>query len=350
METYEVLLNELIDARSLELAYHSNSYKAAFNAINTHPRLTRVRKLQSIASLNNFYKQAVLQIENKYILKVNALKQSFFASYDNIYPSTTIVVGDANPSTNPYKFTSKHALVIGINYKNTAYALNGCINDALNMQTYFKKQSFDNIVVLTDDTPKKPTRANIIAELTNLLSHATSGDFVCVTYSGHGSFVDDANNNETDKHDEAMVPLDFNLIIDDTLKSIIDKNLKANVTLFLLFDCCHSGTILDLKYQYLDSEQNNTNTINNNEIATKGTVIMISGCADAQTSADAYINNQSQGALTWSLLDVLNASDHKISWKNLIQTMRTNLAKSKYTQIPQFSSGKACNIEDIIFI
>jgi hypothetical protein len=350
MATFDVLLNELVKLRNLELAYYSNSYKAAFNAINNTPKLAGKLKQQRILSLNTFYKKAVSQIENKYTLKVNALKQSFFASYDTIYPTTTIVVGDANPSTNPYKFTSKHALVIGINYKNTAYALNGCINDALNIQTYFKKQSFDNIVILTDDTPKKPTKANIIKELTNLLSHATSGDFVCVTYSGHGSFVDDANNNETDKHDEAMVPLDFNLIIDDTLKSIIDKNLKANVTLFLLFDCCHSGTILDLKYQYLDSEQNNTSTINNNEVATKGTVIMISGCTDAQTSEDAYINNQSQGALTWALLDVLNASDHKISWKNLIQTMRTNLAKSKYTQIPQLSSGKACNIDDTVFI
>ena len=349
MGTYEVLLNELIDARALELAFYSNYYKTTFNAINTNPRLNKVRKQIQILSLNAFYKTTISQIENKYKLKVTALNQSFFASYDNIYP-TTIVVGDANPSANPYKFTSKHALVIGINYKNTAYALNGCINDALNMQTYFKKQSFDNIVILTDDTPAKPTNANIIAEFTKLLKQATSGDFVCVTYSGHGTFVDDKNNDETDKRDEAMVPLDFNLIIDDTLKSIIDKNLKANVTLFLLFDCCHSGTILDLKYQYLDSEQNNTSTINNNEIATKGTVIMISGCTDAQTSEDAYINNQAQGALTWSLLDVLNKSDHKVSWKTLIQTMRTKLTTSKYTQIPQFSSGKACNIDDTIFI
>jgi hypothetical protein len=349
MATYDVLLNELVNSRNLELAHYSNSYKTALNAINNTPRLNKVVKQRRILSLNNLYKQAVSQIENKYTLKVTALKQSFFNSYDNIYP-TSIVVGDANPSTNPYKFTCKHALVIGINYKNTAYELKGCINDALNMQTYFKKRSFDNIVILTDDTPKKPTKANIIKELQTILARATSGDFVCVTYSGHGSFTADENNDEPDKHDEAMVPLDFNLIIDDTLKSIIDKYLKANVTLFLLFDCCHSGTILDLKYQYLDSEQNNTNTINNNEVATKGTVIMISGCTDAQTSEDAYINNQSQGALTWSLLDVLNGPDHKMSWKNLIQTMRTNLAKSKYTQIPQFSSGKACNIDDTIFI
>jgi hypothetical protein len=218
------------------------------------------------------------------------------------------------------------------------------------MQAYFEKRSFDNIVILTDNTIKKPNKANILEEFTKLLSEAQSGDLICFAYSGHGSYIDDINSDETDKRDEAMVPLDFDLILDDTLKSIIDTHLKPNVTLFVLFDCCHSGTLLDLKYQYLDSEQNNRNTINNNNAVTKGTVIMISGCSDPQTSMDTFISNKSQGAITWAILDALNKSAGNITWKNLVQVMRTNLKNSNYTQIPQFASGNICNVDDYVCI
>ena len=39
------------------------------------------------------------------------------------------------------------------------------------------------------------------------------------------------------------------------------------------------------------------------EYETRGQVIMVSGCLDEQTSADAYINNTNQGALTATFLD-----------------------------------------------
>jgi hypothetical protein len=67
---------------------------------------------------------------------------------------------------------------------------------------------------------------------------------------------------------------------------------------------------------------------------------MISGCRDNQTSADAYINNVSRGAMTWALLTVLNDNSNGITWSNLLQKMRTNLINNKFTQMPQLSCGK----------
>jgi hypothetical protein len=212
-----------------------------------------------------------------------------------------------------------------------------------------KNVGFNNINILTDDTETKPNKSNILTELTKLLSNSNNNDLLFFSYSGHGSQLVDRNGDETDGLDEVMVPLDFNVITDDELKTVIQTYLKPNVTLFALFDCCNSGTVLDLKYQYLDSLNYDNYTENNKAIDTIGNVIMISGCTDNQTSADAFINNTSQGAMTWAFIESVN-SKPKLSWRELIQNMRKLLTNSQYTQIPQLSTGQNFNIDTAIFI
>jgi hypothetical protein len=136
-----------------------------------------------------------------------------------------------------------------------------------------------------------------------------------------------------------IISSDLKGIVDDELKSLIQKNLKKNVTLFALFDCCFSGTVLDLQYQYLDSLENDASTVNKNETETIGNVIMISGCNDNQTSADAYLDKKYQGAMTWSFISAVSESSTKLSWKDLLIKMRDQLKTSDFTQLPQLSSG-----------
>ena len=40
------------------------------------------------------------------------------------------------------------------------------------------------------------------------------------------------------------------LILDDDLYEILIKDLPDGVSMFSLFDCCHSGTIMDLPYLF----------------------------------------------------------------------------------------------------
>jgi hypothetical protein len=146
-----------------------------------------------------------------------------------------------------------------------------------------------------------------------------------------------------------IVPLDLNMIVDDELKQIIQTSLKPNVTLFAMFDSCFSGSVLDLRYQYMDSLNYDNYTENNKQLETKGDVFMISGCTDYQTSADSQFNGKSNGAMTWSLLESIKQKPN-CSWRDLVKTMRDLLKKSGYSQIPQFSSGRFENIDDSIFI
>ena len=239
---------------------------------------------------------------------------------------------------------NKNALLIGCNYIGTQYELSGCINDTENIQNKLKTQyNFNNILIMSDNTTKKPTKMNILEEIKKLLSNANSGDKLFLSFSGHGTITQDINGDEKDGLDEMFVPLDFNCISDDEIKIVINNNLKKDVTLFALFDCCHSGTMLDLRYQYFDSENYDNSTENTKETETIGNVIMISGCRDNQTSEDAYINSIFQGAMSWAFLDTVNKNPN-LTWKELITTMRSSLKTSKYEQVPQLSSGKKLDL------
>lgn len=277
---------------------------------------------------------------NQYYTNVNELKANLdksILSIKNYTPTTATING------------KKKALLIGINYTGTSNELYGCINDTGSIKERISKQGFDYINIITDLTAKKATRDNILEEFKNLLINSESGDLLFLLYSGHGSYAIDRNGDEADGRDELLVSCDLQGILDDELKSIIRTYLKADVTLFALMDCCFSGSVLDLKYQYLDSLNYEQFTENSKDLETIGDVFMISGCTDNQTSADAVFNNKANGAMTWALLETLKSSS-TISWRELVKNMRTLLKNSKFTQIPQLSSGKFVDIDKQIFI
>ena len=321
-----------IDKLKSKFNSDKNALTIYFNKLIIFVLKSRLRQNVKIAQIN--------YLRASYITQINKLTNTYNNAVNSI---------NAYQPTIDTNFKNKQALLIGCNYNNSAYQLNGCINDVNNIKSMIKNIGFNNINVLTDETDTPPNKINILTELTNLLSNSNSNDLLFFSYSGHGSQVVDRNGDETDGRDEVMVPLDFNVITDDELKTVIQTYLKPNVTLFALFDCCNSGTVLDLKYQYLDSLNYDNYTENNKATDTIGNVIMISGCTDNQTSADAFINNTSQGAMTWAFIESIN-SNPKLSWRELIQNMRKLLKTSKYTQIPQLSTGNIFNIDTAIFI
>ena len=233
----------------------------------------------------------------------------------------------------------KRALLVGINYVRTAYQLNGCVNDVVNVSNFLKTKGYTSTII-TDTTQVQATKNNILMLLKQLFITSNPGDTCFFHYSGHGTNTVDKNGDEADRRDEQIVPCDFNMILDDELKALIQNFLPANVTLFALFDSCFSGTVLDLKYNYFPT------FVNQKESETKSNVIMISGCTDKQTSADAFINKKWAGAMTTSFLQSVQGSS---SISVLVQRMQKYLATNKFTQIPQLSTGKIINITDGLY-
>jgi hypothetical protein len=261
------------------------------------------------------------------------------------------IINSFNPEFNVSKenIKNKKALLVGINYLNTPYALSGCIDDTTRMKELLTSQGFDNFNILTDLTDVKPTKSNILNEFKNLIINAKSGDVLFFYYSGHGSYTYDRNNDETDGRDEMLVSSDLKAVLDDELKTIIQTHLSSEITIIGLFDSCHSGTILDLKYNYLDSNNYDNYTENNKVSECQGNVIMISGCMDSQSSYETLIENKSQGALTWSFIDCINKTPNS-SWRELLKYMRDLLKTNNFEQIPQLSTDSFYDIDSKLFI
>ena len=261
------------------------------------------------------------------------------------------LVNSFNPEFNIIKenIKNKKALLVGINYLNTPYTLTGCIDDTTRMKELLTSHGFDDFNILTDLTDVKPTKSNILNEFKNLIINAKSGDVLFFYYSGHGSYTYDRNNDETDGRDEMLVSSDLQAVLDDELKNIIQTHLSREITIIGLFDSCHSGTMLDLKYNYLDSNNYDKYSENTKVSECQGNVIMISGCMDTQTSAEALIENKSQGAMTWSFIDSINKTPD-CSWRELLKSMRDLLKTGGFEQVPQLSTDSFYDIDSKLFI
>ena len=84
---------------------------------------------------------------------------------------------------------------------------------------------------------------------------------------------------------------------------------------------------------------------------TNGDVFCISGCQDTQTSADAYMDGQAAGALSYILLNCLhNNSPTTYKWKHLLKDICCGEKVYRFEQRTALTSGNPLNLEDTVFI
>ncbi|OCF36254.1 metacaspase-1 [Kwoniella heveanensis CBS 569] len=314
--------------------------------------------------------------------------------------------GQGGQSAQPYFQYSqctgrRKALCIGINYIGTSSALNGCINDAHNVQKFLIERyhyKAEDIVMLTDDARNArqiPTRANIIQACQWLVSGAQPNDALFFHYSGHGGQTKDLDGDEDDGYDEVIYPLDHkqagHIVDDEREHHLLVKPLPAGCRLTAIFDSCHSGSCLDLPYiystegkikepnllaeagqgllgagmSYLKGDTGGMikglmgigkNIIGSNSDARQKTqetktspadVIMWSGCKDSQTSADTQEAGRATGAMSYAFIAALTRYPQQ-SYVQLLNTIRDEL-KGKYDQKPQLSASHPIDT-NILFI
>ena len=327
---------------SITVASIIKTYNANVASLITYcnNQILSIRRSNLRSNIKNQRIQQVQTFYNQTLQLMNKKRDSDIAAAQALASSQALAI-----SQEPTK-----ALLVGIDYKGTRFQLNGCINDVASMTQFLVSKNIksNQIYSLTDNTSVKPTKTNIINSLTKMLTDAVTGDQLVFFYSGHGSTINKEKPNVFEKSDDVLVTINFEYIVDDELNAIIQKNLKPGVKLFVLFDCCHSGTMLDLKYNYaLDTSMNII--IDTTSSDTKSEVYYISGCKDDQTSEDAFINSKAQGALTWAFLQAVASVGNSgqgltASWKNVVLSTRDNLRKYNFIQIPQFSSGLSCDV------
>jgi hypothetical protein len=271
----------------------------------------------------------------------------------------------------------KKALLIGINkYKVPGADLRGCVNDISEMKAVLTDLcgfAAKDIKVLADF---QATTKAIKSEIERLVKGAKRGDVLMLHYSGHGSNVPDNDGDEADRRDEILCPTDLdwkNPITDDWLRTTFDM-LPSGTNLTVIMDCCHSGTNTraivppdaPVKERYLPSpwdliatesrrplsgqvkgkrtkafakakRKNDTVDVNMPEM-------LISGCRDNQTSADAYIDGSYHGALTYYLVKAIREKRGQVSYREVHARTIQLLKVGDYEQRPQLE-GRGINFD-----
>ena len=286
----------------------------------------------------------------------------------------------------------KKALLVGIN----AYPqspLNGCLND---VQDWFGALTglggfhADQIRAVTD---QRATTQGIRAGLAWLAQGAIAGDEIFFAYSGHGSQVRATRGDELDDGlDEVICPVnlldadywDHGVITDDELGDWL-ASFPAGVRLTVALDSCHSGTAtrefgppsgnphptlnrylpppLDIQlrsshlehhkelkrrrlgrgarksvrglfdFLYPSRRQRQRKAVGTVVVPTMNH-ILLSGCRNDQTSADAFINNRYNGAFSYYALAELK-KDPRRTLNDLHNAYVAAVKAGGYAQVPQ---------------
>lgn len=285
---------------------------------------------------------------------------------------------------------NRRAVLIGINaYAPPINPLRGCVNDIAQIKDILQQHygfREQDIGVLVDEAA---TRQRILTSIDRLVAGAESGDILVFHYSGHGSQVDDDSGDEWECRDEILIPYDHdwnNPLRDDDLRIRFDQ-VPPGANLTIIVDSCHSGTInklatgtqvprsvlvpeeiqeriaakvarrneaykafvaaeyrrmaKDLSPEQLDSviedflsealdrfKENRYQVVD-----TSQDNVLLAGCQDRQTSADAYIAGDWHGAFTYNLVRAIHETGGAITYAQLIAEAAKGM--TEYQQVPQ---------------
>jgi hypothetical protein len=282
----------------------------------------------------------------------------------------------------------RKALLVGIDTYADA-PLRGCANDVATMRElltrYYGFHAADIKLLLNDAA----TAAGIRAGLAWLAGGGDDPDAVRVFhYSGHGTYIADTHGDEPDGRDECLVPHDYKtagLLVDDELKTLYDRFPRSG-NLTLVMDCCHSGSINRVvgttAYRFLPVSEEEEARIEVaaerfiedqerfvlDELATLGqqligaareaqrqilealfrarraggdrteeSNILLAGCQDVQTSADALIGDRFRGAFTYALAEAIREANGQLTYRQAADRAAVRLATEGFEQIPQLA-------------
>jgi hypothetical protein len=267
---------------------------------------------------------------------------------------------------------SKKALLVGINsYADPANDLRGCRNDVQQMRTLLTGHFGFGARAVRLLLDRHATGAGIREGLQWLVEGSAAGDLLVFHYSGHGSQVADRSGDEqADGLDELICPHDMNWddpFTDDELGELA-RGVSRGASLTVVLDCCHAGTGLrEMAFPsahggvpcaptvarcLLPPAALGAGAAGNMSARTAGTrrrfggvaaaagALLVAACRDDQVSADAFIEGDYHGALTYYLGEALAAASFAASYERLVDEVRRRLRREGFDQVPQLEGAR----------
>ena len=264
------------------------------------------------------------------------------------------------------------------------------LNDINYIVPSLLSQGFDekNIEILTNE---KATKIGIIEAIDRLIAKAKNGDIVVFHFSGHGQQIfDDANKDEPDGYDEALVPYNAtmrysssykgqNHLRDDELATkfkSLRKNIGKEGSLLVLLDACHSGTATrgqemavtrgsDIKCEpdgyskkMGTSQGMGEEGVFDDKELLSNMVVISAASADQLNYETQDANKNGVGSLSYAFSQAIAQTNGVINYKILFEKIKTAIQSWKPYQNPQIEGnieqevlgGKYIKTADIIRI
>ncbi|GAX40371.1 peptidase C14 caspase catalytic subunit p20 [Tolypothrix sp. NIES-4075] len=290
-----------------------------------------------------------------------------------------------------------YALLIGIDYylpgklpDGSFYpSLGGCVRDIKRVEDYLKKtqkpkQIFKLTSSNTDATEppepqdQLPTYENIVAKFHAITEIAQKDDQVYIHYSGHGGRAKTIypELKGAGQPDEALVPMDIaktnqRYLRDVEIATLLKKMVNKGLVVTVVFDSCHSGgtTRGDTAIRGLEGEPDTTSRPTDSLVASRqeliqnwleltgGTArkanagdwlpksrdyVLLAACRPSEYAFESVFNgNESNGALTYWMLDTLNNPSPDLTYKSLYDRVYAKVQSQFQTQTPMlFGEGE----------
>lgn len=137
-----------------------------------------------------------------------------------------------------------------------------------------------NVATIKTLWNREVTKEGLTAAIEEVGALCGPEDYFIIYYTGHGDLLVDDDQDELSGKDSALCLLgpDGNVepreevwMRDDDFVDAIVDSVEPSVKVMVLADCCHSGTLLDLRTSEFPAREQ--------------TCISITGCEDSQTSA-----------------------------------------------------------------
>ncbi len=285
-----------------------------------------------------------------------------------------------------------YALLIGIDYyipgqlpNGGSYAsLKGCVRDVNRVEDYLKKtQKPKQIFKLTSSNTSAetedqlPTYKNIVAKFHAITEIAQKDDQVYIHYSGHGGRAKTIypELKGAGQLDEALVPMDIvktneRYLRDVEIATLLKKMVNKGLVVTVVFDSCHSGgtTRGDTAIRGLEGEPDTTSRPTDSLVASReeliqnwlelgGTArkanagdwlpesrdyVLLAACRPSEYAYESVFNGkESNGALTYWMLDTLNNPSPDLTYKSLYDRVYAKVQSQFQTQTPMlFGEGE----------
>ncbi len=268
---------------------------------------------------------------------------------------------------------AKRALCIGVNdYPGTGMDLRGCVNDAKDWAELLGGCGY----AVTQLLDRKATKAAMTAGFRRLVKTAAAGDCLVITFSGHGTYQPDINDDEADGYDEGLCPYDLKTrgaLTDDEIRTLFTP-LHREARLVLISDSCHSGTVTRAAPGDVDADgprprfmpmgnwlpeaalphtrggraarvvaAPGEGSAFKGVVASRANDLLLAGCREGPNnySYDASFRGRANGAFTYYALKTLKALPARASYADWHRQIGEHLPSASFPQSPQLVGSAA---------